>query len=233
MARRSKTPTATADTREKLIEVAARHFAEHGYRGASQREIQRELGVNPGAVHYHFGSKEALYRGVIDAFIHGVQEERLKLLKEMDPELVGRARLRRLLYSYFYPHVALASTAAGLPYARILAGVQHEYKTASAKIFDDIVAPVRNRYIAAILELFPDTPRAEIQRLLAMSVALMAVTATWHDSVPKAVANEEAVRELARELARFTAAGFEAHLGEKTRSTGGAKRKRAVRKTAR
>ncbi|HMN43037.1 MAG TPA: TetR/AcrR family transcriptional regulator [Povalibacter sp.] len=233
MARRPKTLTATADTRTKLIEVAARHFAEHGYRGASQREVQREIGMNPGVVHYHFGSKEALYRGVIDSFIHGVQEERLRLLKEMDAELAGRARLQRLLYNYFYPHVALASTAAGLSYARILASVQHEYKTSSAKIFDDIVAPVRNRYIAAIRELFPGTPRAEIQRLLAMAVALMAVTATWHDSAPKAVANEDAVRKLADDLARFTTAGFEAHLGGRTGSAGTAVRKRAVRKTAR
>ncbi len=232
MARRIKTLAEAADTRARLIEVAARHFAEHGYRGASQREIQRELGVNPAAAHYHFGSKEALYRGVIDSFIHDVQEERLRRLKEIDPGLVGRARLQRLLYDYFYPHVALASTAAGFSYARILASVQHEYKTASTKIFDDIVAPVRNRYIAAISELFPQTSRAEIQRLLAMAVALMAVTATWHDPPPLA-ASEDAARELARYLARFTTAGFEAQLGELPQRAGQTKRKQAARKSSR
>lgn len=231
MARPPKTPNATADTRAKLIEVAARHFAEHGYRGASQREIQRELGVNPGAVHYHFGSKAALYRGVIDSFIHGVQQERLRLLKEMDARLTGRARLRRLLYCYFYPHVALAGTAAGVSYARILANVQHEHKTPSAKIFDQAVTPVRNRYIGAILELFPGTPRAEIQRLLAMAVALMAVTATWRDSTPKRAVNEDAAQRLAQDLARFTTAGFESHLGERLQAAGKGSRK--ARKTSR
>jgi AcrR family transcriptional regulator len=50
--------------RTRLIEVAARHFAEHGIQGASQRAIQREVGVNPATAHYYFGSKEALYRAV-------------------------------------------------------------------------------------------------------------------------------------------------------------------------
>lgn len=233
MARRSRnSAAATADTRARLLEVAARHFAEHGFRGASQREIQRELGVNPAAVHYHFGSKEALYRGVIDNFIHDVQEERLRRLKEIDPALTGRARLERLLYDYFYPHVMLASTAAGFSYARILATVQHEYKSASTKIFDDIVNPVRIRYIAAIMDLFPGTPRVEIQRLLAMAVALMAVTATWHDPPPE-TASEDAARSLARYLAHFTTAGFEAQLGEVPRAGGRKPGKKAARKTAR
>lgn len=232
MARRSRKLATSADTRARLIEVAARHFAEHGYRGASQREIQREMGVNPAAAHYHFGSKEALYRGVVDNFIHGVQEERLRLLKEMDPSLTGHARLQQLLYNYFHPHLALANTAAGFSYARILARVQHEYQTPSSKIFDDVVAPIRNRYIAALLTLFPGTPRAQIRRLLKMAVALMAMTATWHVPVPKKV-DEQAARELARELARFVTAGFEAQLGALAPSARSAKRRRASRPAAR
>jgi AcrR family transcriptional regulator len=219
-----------ADTRARLIEVAARHFAEHGLRGASQREIQRELGMNPATAHYYFGSKEALYRGVIDSFIHDVQEERLRRLEDVDPKLTGHDRLQRLLYDYFYPHVALSSTPAGYAYARILATVQHDRNTASTKIFDDIVAPVRRRYVSAIAELFPHTPRVEIQRLLAMGVALMAVTATWQDPSPQA--SEDAVRELACDLARYATAGFEAQLG-KLPQAAVRKRKRAGRKDTR
>lgn len=207
----SNNAATTTDTRGRLIEVAARHFAEHGYRGASQREIQREMGMNPATAHYHFGSKEALYRGVIEAFIHGVQEERLRRLAAIEPQLTGRMRLRRLLYDYFYPHVRLAGTPAGYSYARILANVQHDYRNTASKIFDDAATPVRRRYIAALGKLFPEASRAEIRRLLMMGVALMAVTSTWHSSAGPL--SPSAVHRLAEELARYTAAGFEALLG--------------------
>jgi TetR/AcrR family transcriptional regulator, regulator of cefoperazone and chloramphenicol sensitivity len=207
----STNAASTTDTRARLIEVAARHFAEHGYRGASQREIQREIGMNPATAHYHFGSKEALYRGVIEAFIHDVQEERLRRLAAVEPQLTGRVRLQRLLYDYFYPHVRLAGTPAGYSYARILANVQHDYRNTASKIFDDAATPVRRRYVAALGKLFPDAPRTEIKRLLMMGVALMAVTSTWHSSAGPLTPG--AVHRLAEELARYTAAGFEALLG--------------------
>jgi AcrR family transcriptional regulator len=224
MARRSRAAAAEpiADTRTRLIEVAARHFAEHGYRGASQREIQRELGMNPATAHYHFGSKEALYRGVVDAFIHDVQSERMQRLAQIDPSLSGKARLRRLLYDYFYPHLKLAATEAGYSYARILAQVQSEFQNAASLIFSDIVAPVRREYIAAIRTVFPEASPTEIGRLLLMGVALMAIVATWR-SQGTALSADTADRQ-ADELSRYAAAGFEALLGKPSVASAPAKR---------
>lgn len=53
------------DTRQVIIDVAARLFAERGMDGVSVREITREARVNLGAITYHFGSKEALFADVI------------------------------------------------------------------------------------------------------------------------------------------------------------------------
>jgi AcrR family transcriptional regulator len=203
---------AGSDTRTRLIEVAAKHFAEHGYRGASQREIQRELGMNPATVHYYFGSKEALYRGVVDAFIHGVQEERMQRLANLSPDLSGRARLLQILYDYFYPHLKLAATEAGHSYARILAKVQTEHENAASQIFSEIVEPVRREYVKAIQTVFPEAKPEKIRRVLMMGVALMAIAASWR--APSSTVSEEKVQRLAEELARYAAAGFEALLGK-------------------
>jgi AcrR family transcriptional regulator len=51
-------------TRERLIEAAGAVFAEGGYRGATMREIAQRAGANLAAAHYHFGSKQDLYREV-------------------------------------------------------------------------------------------------------------------------------------------------------------------------
>lgn len=226
---RSRAATTPGETRTRLIEVAARHFAEHGYRGASQREIQRELGMNPATVHYYFGSKEALYRGVIDAFIHDVQEDRLKRLQDVDQSLTGRARLLRLLYDYFYPHLKLAATEAGYSYARILATVQSDSETTASQIFSEIVEPVRREYVNAIRSVFPQATPKQIRRVLMMGVALMAIVGAWHKA--SSTASEDAAHRQAEELSRYAAAGFEALLGKAV--TKATKQRAATRRVGR
>jgi TetR/AcrR family transcriptional regulator, regulator of cefoperazone and chloramphenicol sensitivity len=49
------------ETRRRLIEVAIRLFGQHGYEGASTREITRLAGVNTPALQYYFENKEGLY----------------------------------------------------------------------------------------------------------------------------------------------------------------------------
>lgn len=55
-----------ASTRDALIQAGRRLFSQGGYDGTSVRAITREAGANLGAITYHFGSKEALYREVLD-----------------------------------------------------------------------------------------------------------------------------------------------------------------------
>jgi len=49
-------------TRERILAVARRCFAEKGFRATTIAEICRSARANIAAVNYHFGGKEALYR---------------------------------------------------------------------------------------------------------------------------------------------------------------------------
>jgi AcrR family transcriptional regulator len=51
--------------RDKLLEAAARLYAEAGYRGATTRRIATQAGVNEITLFRHFGSKDALIREAI------------------------------------------------------------------------------------------------------------------------------------------------------------------------
>jgi AcrR family transcriptional regulator len=48
------------DTRERILEVAARLFSERGFAGTSTRDIADALGVTKAALYYHFASKDAI-----------------------------------------------------------------------------------------------------------------------------------------------------------------------------
>jgi len=51
---------------EAILEAALRLFATHGYDGTSLRSLNRELGLSHSAIHQRFGTKEDLYKAVID-----------------------------------------------------------------------------------------------------------------------------------------------------------------------
>ena len=51
----------TATRRDQILDVAMRHFAEHGYRATRVEDVARVVGVAKGTVFLHFGSKEGLF----------------------------------------------------------------------------------------------------------------------------------------------------------------------------
>jgi AcrR family transcriptional regulator len=58
---RSKRAAEAEVRRDRIIETAMRHFADHGYRGGRVEDIAAEVGVAKGTVFLDFGSKEGLF----------------------------------------------------------------------------------------------------------------------------------------------------------------------------
>ncbi len=81
-------------TKEKILDVAERLFADHGFASTSLRDITAEADVNLAAVNYHFGSKIDLLKAVFARRFGPVNAERLErldALEDPDTEQVLRA----------------------------------------------------------------------------------------------------------------------------------------------
>ncbi|MER7000745.1 ScbR family autoregulator-binding transcription factor [Streptomyces sp. NPDC000410] len=81
-------------TRRAVLEAAATVFADHGYSAARVADILKTAGVTKGALYFHFDSKEALARGVLEvqADQRGPEQE-IKLQEMVDVAMSVAHRL--------------------------------------------------------------------------------------------------------------------------------------------
>jgi len=96
-------------SRERILEASLQEFAEHGYEGATTASVARRVGVTQPLIHYHFGSKEALWRAAVElAFgrmqtvLQGVEDD----MSTVGPREALRTMARRFVYfNARYPEV--------------------------------------------------------------------------------------------------------------------------------
>ena len=80
------------DTRQRILEVAARLFMERGYAGTSVRDIAAELGIANPSLYYHFKSKGDLLAELLSEPL-----ERVEAAVREAEKLSGDARIRRII----------------------------------------------------------------------------------------------------------------------------------------
>lgn len=101
------------DTRRRILETALEIFATQGYEGASTRHLAECAGVNLPAIQYYFGSKEGLYRAVVDHIIEHTEAHMAPLAVRVraavaDPQ-TSPADLLELLCQMLEAFVALVT----------------------------------------------------------------------------------------------------------------------------
>jgi TetR/AcrR family transcriptional regulator, regulator of cefoperazone and chloramphenicol sensitivity len=93
--------TEQLQTRQRLIEKAGEVFAEHGFRGATVRDICQRAGANVAAVNYHFGHKERLYLEVL-RFAHTCAFEKYPPDMGLKAGATPKQRLHAFVRSFLF-----------------------------------------------------------------------------------------------------------------------------------
>lgn len=164
----------TAETKTAILDSATRLFAQRGYDGASLRDILQDAKVNSAAAHYHFGSKEAVYRAAIERWLLPLGEERRRSFDALRFEkLSTEERLDGLIRAYVSPHLRLCSRPEAHNYMRLIARFGHEPTEIIRPIYVDDIEPVRKLYIKALSETVPAFDLDTTRRLFGVAVDLM------------------------------------------------------------
>jgi AcrR family transcriptional regulator len=65
----------TSATRRALLDAAREQFAERGFAGTGREQVAAAAGVSRGALYHHFGTKEGLFRAVVEELEAGLAEQ--------------------------------------------------------------------------------------------------------------------------------------------------------------
>lgn len=108
-------------TRDRLLSAAERLFLAKNPDQVSVRAINAEAGLNPGAVHYHFGSREGLIAALLERELLPLWAERLEALARRAEDGARPFSARELVTALVQPFDELVRTEKGRMLCHLLA----------------------------------------------------------------------------------------------------------------
>jgi AcrR family transcriptional regulator len=87
-------------TRDRILAAAVDLFSERSFDGATTREIAQRAGVTQPLLHYHYKSKDDLWRAAVDSLfdlLRRVMTERMNGLRGVDELTTAKLRVREFI----------------------------------------------------------------------------------------------------------------------------------------
>ena len=205
-------PTAT---KQKILDVAEQLFAEKGISATSVRNIVTEAGVNLAAIHYHFGSKEALIRDVFARRIEPVNIERLQRLEEIIATNNNSSHtLEKIIEAFVEPalRISLKDEKRHQYILKLMARVHSE----SLEIREMILGQFQNvmqRFVAALKIALPHLSNQELIWRFVFMVGAMFMSMTHKPEIEDMLDSKNGspgIEEILQKMIPFLAAGFRA-----------------------
>ena len=224
----------TRPTPERILDVAERHFARRGYYGASLRSITTEAGVQLALVHYHFKSKDKLYRAVIARRVEALTAERLAML-EAGGGRRRKPKLEDVVRALVAPTVALCSNeTGGRFYGQMLGQIINNPEERAQELLIELFDPVARRFIAAVREAAPklDLAAAHWGYYFAIGAMVQALAKTGRiERLSGGRCDSRDAPIIIDNLTRFITAGFNALAASHAKGRTTAKSRPAKRQT--
>jgi AcrR family transcriptional regulator len=154
-------------TKERILRVAERLFAEHGYEGVSMRELAAAAGVQLALLSYHFRNKLGIYRAVFERRIAPLSDRRRAALRQvLQRQVLERTApppsIEDVLDALARPWVELRHQRGGEHYSRLIAREVGDPQEGRRGIVKDMLDPIATEFIIAMEKVLPAHTRAQV-----------------------------------------------------------------------
>jgi AcrR family transcriptional regulator len=150
------------EARERIIEAAEKLFAVDGYDAVSFRDLTNAAGVSLSAIHYHFGSKQAVFSEIFSRRAGLLTERRLELL-DAARRYGGRPpSLESILDAFLRPAFEVTRGDRNDLFNRLRARVSLERSTTTRKIVSRAFDENDLRFIEELGAALPDLTHEDL-----------------------------------------------------------------------
>lgn len=197
--------TTSEHTRARLLDAAREAFSQHGFQGATVREICRRAEANVAAVNYHFGSKDGLIAEALNF-------APLRAMQLANIEAGGTPEMRLRLFVRDFMLMLLDETNGSLP-CRIMARELADPTPALDKIVREAIAPLHEFLGELVREIAGEkTGEAELRRCVHSLLGQCLYYRHSHPVLqrlhPRLRYNQKEIAAIARHIADFSVAGI-------------------------
>lgn len=149
------------DTKTAILDAAENLFVEQGFEGASLRSVTTMADVNIAAIHYHFGSKDALVKAVLERRLSPINQERLDRLNSLEAANEGAdLQLEDILRALFEPALKMSGFGAegNNNIARLIGRIFSEPSLSLQSFLKERFHLVFERFTSALRSVLPELP---------------------------------------------------------------------------
>jgi AcrR family transcriptional regulator len=105
------------ETRQRIITAAVKLFGEHGFAGASTRDIATAAGVNAPALQYYFENKEGVYQACAEYITNDLKARFAPAMRHAQDALKNDVGMDALIDAYIGIHAAMLDSVLMQPFA--------------------------------------------------------------------------------------------------------------------
>ena len=211
MARKVVPRASSEQTREKLLTVAQKLFADAGFDGVSMRQVGSHADMPFALVTYHFKTKLGLYKAVFRQWGDTISAERMEHLDQIELGNDAEKNFLAIARALVEPMMRLREMENGRDFVRLIAREVNDPVENARGIIEEHLDPVALKTIAILRAAAPHVPIARIYWTYHLAVGALAVNYTDSGRLERLsdnVCSLDDVKELTEETTYFVAAGL-------------------------
>ncbi|HUU18535.1 MAG TPA: CerR family C-terminal domain-containing protein [Sedimentisphaerales bacterium] len=206
--------------RDRLLDAAEELFCEHGFEGASIRDIAAIAKCNIASVNYYFGGKEKLYEEVWRRHLIPMRDARIVSVNKVMTESDGKPKLEDLLKTFADAFIGpMIDDNRARRFSTLMAREWIDRRLPANMFLDDIIKPTMTAMQKALVNACPGLDESKIPLLVESITGQLVHVAHTKAMLEQASVSGLPIFNLAEaidHIVKFSAAGIRAYAEDKS-----------------